>query len=272
MAKSQYTDSITGEVLYDMRTLNSKFYDLAKTPINRITSTNLSNISISSVQKFSNNTLKYDNFDNRSTLYSYKIFKKYSKITVSYWSYCDQKNTSFDYTDYWHYPKSGWCIFGNSETIGISSYNANFEQSGQLIPQTQFYNTSGASNWYNSGNTNFKYTLNTWHHNSLTWDGSTVKRWFDGYFITSFSLNINEMFNSVSNTELYMRLDGMNVSTYFDDIVIIGDQILWNSDFSSNLPNYYLTGDHVDKKISNKNILFPIPTDRNDYFDKAYLY
>ena len=271
MAKSQYTDSITGEVLSDIRVIDDKVVDFSGYNKGRSFWQSSTSIS-SSYNKFSNKSI-YLEMNNTNVAASWDYYKpainsilNKKKFTVSFWYnpiYIPSHSTTYIGNFY-----SALVLHGVNWTFYIAIDQAGGSNSSYrdlMLDDT----TSGTTKRTKLGSTSSMVTLNTWHHYAATYNGSTYKMYEDGNQIISTNSTLAP--GNIDHIHFIIGPASAAIGSKaaVDDVVIISNQILWTSNFTP--PNYFLTGDKDTHRISNKHIIQPT-RNANDYFDKAYLY
>ena len=266
---SQYKDQITGDIFCNTRVIDDKIIELTD------------QVSLSEVdQRGSRPTSEVTLFGDKVIVfgkgyggYAYGFPRKKisGKITFSIWTYLPQdiinellyfgiytsqyRDRYENATVYYVYP---WPIYENNRKFAI----INTKYTGSNRDDRPSISTNTAS-----------IILNQWVHIAITCNNKNYIRIFVN---GSKVFEVTNLTYSIENNYLYYNMypvlqDIDNYKIYYTDCVLINDQILWDSNFT--VPNDYLLGrNYRPKKISKKNILYPIATDRNDYFDKAYLY
>lgn len=264
LMKSQYTDSITGEIIVDLRSINKKFIDCNSLRTgSRIngksfpSSTNLE----TSVSKYSSSSLS---LHSKTEIYILFVISpvELNNFTLSYWAY--------DFTSLHSY-SSPWTHVGirlglsNNSCIWLE-HNASISASINLEMKSE-----GSITNHISGNPTI---INTWNHYALSRNGTTYYIFRNGNLIKTISYT-SSLPNPLTNIMIYApSVQGtfpVDIKTCFDDIVLINNQVLWTSTFS--VPNTFLTGEYeLPKKFKNKSVLYSKYTYNGDYFDKAILY
>ena len=267
MAKSQYTDSITGTVLMDFRVVDNKFMNLSDYVITlKFTiqpgETNI-NASINNISPFSGEIGSLCCY----TAYSLAVYLNNSintnDLTVSFWINQSAWNDMFS-----AYPVSfSHIIYDNSKEYRHPFYitkNTVYVDSCYSDPS---YIQDWALNKKISTRSN-----NTWYHVGIVKKNYVYNVYIDGNFIGShsYSSNYTGKIKSISWVASNGTPVGTKYYSYMTDYVMIANQALWDGNFTP--PNYYLTGDHDINKLSPKRIIYPVQNDRNDYFDKAFIY
>ena len=240
MAKSQYTDSITGEVLVDIRYIDGRILDLSKYIPSSITNSFKTNNNT----KFSAKSI-YDSGD----IY-FTSSPSFTSFTLSWWQN----------------------ILDRSKAAWYGMWVANIQQVIHLLPSYGNNScmiggpkkpwTGEKSVFGNPPNTN------TWYHYAAVYNQPTFKFYINGNLQLSLDYNFSGKITQLKFQDI-TRTDGTCYSMC-DDIVLILNQALWTSNFT--VPNYLLTGDkEIPNKIRNKQILYP-RKQFGDYFDKAIIY
>ena len=262
---SQYKDSITGRVIYDIR-----FYDdfgytfgekLRYRSFQRVNNTNQPTYNlINETTKFSSKCLCLQNaacaFYTINSLDS--AFLNTSLYTLSFWVYIVRYDTT----------SAPGCIefdFAAASPTPIIMHRLVSEHTRKIYYEKNGYGGFALSNTLLS--------TGTWHHVAFVRNGTSYKAFADGNRIidtstTNYPVNLKSLYinNFSYNSSIIPRM-------YLDDIVVIGNQALWSSNFT--VPNNYLTGDHdlpTSKRLASKNIIKLNSMVYSNYFDKAYLY
>ena len=244
MAKSQYTDSITGDIICDIRIYNNKIVDFGSLrPVSRYGQTNLHTNS----GKYSSTAILGKGTYTQDYAPSNKITM--SKFTISFW----MNILSFDSSKHW---------------LGLS-FDTDIRYHFVLINSNSqscfMFNNIGSSSIFTSSYITTPFTArNTWNHVGITYNGSTYTMYLNG---NSF-LSCNYSRTPKNFVELLILPNENNI--LYDDIVFINNQCLWTSNFTP--PNYFLTGDKKVNRLKFKQIIYPSPISRGDYFDKAFIY
>ena len=265
------TPIITGDVMTNIRTIGNKLIDISDYRVKEKIywyNTNYSNpiLTVSNnITKFSSTSF-YESGSNCGFRKPILSSLNRSKFTLSFWVnpyYIDK--SSGNPANFW----GGICISSQSDKK-------------QLMFVIDEINTGQPS--LNCGHVcirsddpfrlYFSYKLrgndtiptNQWYHYALTYDGSNYKIYENGILLGQ--VTSNELIDIATN--IWISAARQQMQFYYDDIVLISDQVLWTDNFTP--PNDYLTGRNIPKRIHNSNILLPTNTEYNDYFDKVYLY
>ena len=284
MAKSQYTDSITGDVILDTRVINSKIYNVAS-KVNRIINYNvLYPNEISFVAgKYSTNCVRIGNNKaanqqkgNQIGFYSSAMSNVY---TISFWSKCltfpssisSSETSKGIYNMLWFNAinTSGSHILdGNVKLYALWKYGSGIKRNYHEIQISQ----SNINNYSD----NLLETPETWYHYAITVNNGTIKVYRNGVQTLTSTSNYlkqqpGQLYNWFALGNQNDTKEAVNLWIQFDDFVVIDKQVLWTSNFT--VPNYLLTGDHeLPKKIKRKSVMHPALNYRGDYFDKAIIY
>ena len=269
--------TITGDILANVRTIGNKLVDISdykvknkvywyNTQYGPIHTGGISSVS-NTITKFSDTSL----YQSGSYIFMEKNINNFnaSKFTVSYWAnpyYIAAHNTTSDTAMFW----AGIALNDkDSASYRRTVFIAIDEKGSGELEYTHF-------NLRQENPTNYIITkrsrtslipLNQWYHYAFTYDGTTYKMYENGILVIS----VNSSEKLINNLYgIYVAAGRQEMQIYFDDIVLISDQILWEDEFVP--PNMYLTGYEMPKRIHNSNILLPTNTEYNDYFDKAFLY
>ena len=263
---SQYKNTITGEVLIDSRVINDRFTNLSDNKLTKISFVkshpSYESFNLNNTSRFNKKSLElnsnYTGSDNENIgLWLQTKNLSNDNWTVSCWVNYD-KITSISTT----FPQR--ILFD----IGCLDNNNLRRTLLEIYNSVYFYNVD-VSTW-NTLQTINPYTFPSgWVHIAHVLNNKTISVYINGTKILGPS-NLNLQFSNDKSSFIQLRLCIKGI-LLLDDIVVINNQALWTSNFT--VPDYYLTGDHdLPNRLSNKNIIFPGVTDRNDYFDKAYLY
>ena len=241
MAKSQYTDSITGNVLVNIRSIDNKIVNLGSAiPIKPY-----KNTSISTGAKYSNKGITSST---SNTYFFYDNSIDLNTFTLSWWQNILSDDTVWDGISIQNKTIS-FCFIArgsNSQTsISIEQHNPSW--SGIMYKD----NTSIPSN-------------NTWYHYAATYDGSNYKFYRNGVLL------VTATYDKVGKLDGFaLRILSSAYHSIFDDVVLIKDQVLWTGNFTP--PDYLLTGDKkIPRKLQSRMLYYPVRY--GDYFDKAFIY
>ena len=258
---SQYKDSITGQIVANLKVYNNKLLDLS--PCKIVANSTQFDSLIKGEGKFTNDSAFYLAGSNSKTgpennMYLCKILDNAStKFTISFWL---KRINSGD---------------GYSATGGINWCDQNFHytcclyfnfNNGNHWLSTQLSNGS----WPTASSRNYTFNNNTYYHIGFTYDSSIgAKIYINGTLHNTYT-TATSLSSSLSK---YIRLrlfDSKGINTYIDDYVVIADQVLWNDNFT--VPNYYLLGDvEIPDKIKKSDTVFPTMY-AGDEFEQIFLY
>lgn len=285
MAKSQYTDSIDySKVVLDIRSDGDRFinFKYKDHPI-KMNYYTANNVSISSNYKFSTNSLKLTKFDTIDSSISFNIcnYSISNFFTLSWWMKTYSSITSATPSGY--NLKVPYILISQKEYLtdtsvkqfrSIEPYYCNSNSSAHACIQSGVNGTSW--DWNTNTITNITPILNSWVHYAIIVNGVNTYLYRNGTLLLSNNKAAAQYSTSYKIAYIVFSIS-YNISTNayieLDDIVLIDGQNLWTSNFTA--PNYFLTGDRDledPKRFSNKCIIYPRPTDLNDYFDKAFIY
>ena len=253
MAKSQYTDSITGRVVCNIKEINNKIYNIADYRFSA-SGAKVNNFPSGQAGKYSPSAIRLNDYGSTTEQLPFVpfIYPASTKFTISYWC-------------------KPMYISSNTGILSLyGSYNGIYLvlSTGGRKTGFQLVNNGSFSSWYTANNS---ISTGTWYHLACTIDGKSVKTYLNGTNVVNATLN-QDFSYSYGNSHLSFNFNTRSNETYFDDIVVIADQIVWTSNFT--VPDYLLLGDvNTDKKTNYKYQIYPnITTSRSTYFDKIYLY
>ena len=246
MAKSQYTDSIAGEVLVDIRTVNDKIINFGSIVHKALHPNYKNTFSSHSSTKYSQKGIS---LNKKGPWFLYNNYPNLQKFTLSWWQNIQVYNNSWtgisieNTTARYHF-----CVEDTSGGAIVSAIN--IMDTINLTSLSFVKNTSIPSN-------------NTWYHYAVTFDGTSYKMYRNG------SLLITDNYSIAIGNMYYICVQATKDDVIFDDICLIKDQVLWTCNFTP--PDYLLTGDKtIPKKLQSRMLYYPARY--GDYFDKAFIY
>ena len=265
LMKSQYTDSITGDIIIDLRSINKKFIDCNSLRTgSRITSKSFPSITNleSSISKYSSSGISIYSKGGISIGFGIPSIE-INNFTLSYWAY--------DFTSLYSY-SSPWGHVGIKLNLNSSDYYIWFQHNVSTSSGINVEFRSGSTISHNKSGVST--ITNTWNHYALCRSGTTYYVFRNGSLIKTINYT---SYLTKQLIAIYLSAPAVNgtfpvdIKTCFDDIVLINNQALWTSAF--NVPNTFLTGEYeLPKRFKNKSVLYSKYPCKGDYFDKAYLY